>query len=255
MPDAAIDLTPVMEVAADGKSWEEDLAKFIELREAEQDTIWTQADMALAMTAKYGRKTAKMLANEVGLSTTYVRQLVATSKAFPTEKRAQDMSFSIHRTAAMTEDPDKWLVTAIDKGWSQRDLAQAIKDTKDKMSESEQATAAAERLEQAVRKYNEHFQPISGRKAVLSWVVEKRARPASTLPTAEGVPTAVSSSVSEELLQQAADGPQETSDQRPVLVGEMGRGKVRNMMKPLVLVDAEEDTPSTEDDEPAEDDE
>lgn len=249
MPDAAIDLTPVMEVAADGRSWEEDLAKFIELREAEQDTIWTQADMALAMTAKYGRKTAKMLANEVGLSTTYVRQLVATSKAFPTDKRAQDMSFSIHRTAAMTEDPDRWLVTAIDKGWSQRDLAQAIKDTKDQMSESEQATAAAERLEQAVRKYNEHFQPISGRKAVLSWVVEKRAR----LP--ESAAEGPAEAIGELLPESSSEALPEAPSEPVVFAGTVGKGKVRQMVQPLVLVDAEEDTPSTEDDEQAEEDE
>ncbi|MHB1926523.1 MAG: hypothetical protein ACYCRD_04560 [Leptospirillum sp.] len=249
MPDAAIDLTPVMEVAADGRSWEEDLAKFIELREAEQDTIWTQADMALAMTAKYGRKTAKMLANEVGLSTTYVRQLVATSKAFPADKRAQDMSFSIHRTAAMTEDPDRWLVTAIDKGWSQRDLAQAIKDTKDKMSESEQATAAAERLEQAIRTYNEHFQPISGRKAVLSWVVEKRVR----LP--ESAVEGPAEEIGELLPESPSETSPEASEEHALVLGTLGRGKVTRMVQPLVLVDAEEGTPSTEDDEPAEEDE
>ncbi len=156
-----------------GVSYEHDLSVFIHLRETEQDTIWLQADLAVEMTAKWGRKTASMLAHDVGLSAAYVRQMIAASKAFPAEKRAPDISFSIHRVAAMTEDPDKWLVAAIEHSYSDRELRRAVKDAKDGVTANEEARSAEERLERAVLKYNENYSASTGKTVSLVWTQVK----------------------------------------------------------------------------------
>lgn len=143
---------------------------FISLRQVETETLWQQAELARDMTAKFGRKTARMIAGEVGVSAGYVRQLIATAQAFANPaSRAQDLSFSHHRLAAMTENPEGWIEETLDHDWSVKELRQEIKDKKDRIDEAEQARRAGERLEQAVNKFNEHFSVTAGRKAVLSW--------------------------------------------------------------------------------------
>lgn len=157
-------------LTGDNWSYEDALSVFIQLREQEQGSLWAQADLARALTAKYGRKTATMLAKDVGLSAAYVRQLIAAANAFPDPSlRAQDLSFSHHRAAAMTENPEGWLERATENAWSHSEMLRAIRDSKDKIDEAEQARRAGERLEQAVRKFNEHWAEKAGRKAVLSW--------------------------------------------------------------------------------------
>jgi|GEM_PF-4426771 len=111
-----------------------------------------------------------MLASEVGLSAAYVRQLIAVAVAFEDESsRAADLSFSHHVVAAMTEAPQGWIERAVEQAWSVKEMRQAIRDAKDRIDEAEQARRAGERLEQAVRKFNEHFAGLAGRRAVLSW--------------------------------------------------------------------------------------
>lgn len=150
--------------------YEADLARFIDLMEREQETLWDQAETAMAMTAAYGRKTATMLASDVGVSASYVRQLVATAKAFPDPaSRAQDLSFSHHRICAMTDDPAGWLERAVENGWSHRELRLAIRDARDRIAEAEEARRARERIVQAVRKYNERWRDVTGDRAVLTF--------------------------------------------------------------------------------------
>lgn len=54
-------------------TYEADLAVFLQFIKNERDNLWAQAYWALHMTATYGRKTAKMLATDAGLSAAYVR--------------------------------------------------------------------------------------------------------------------------------------------------------------------------------------
>ena len=151
------------------RSYEADLAVFLQLLEGERDSLWAQADWAIHMTAAYGRKTAKMLATDSGLSAAYVRQLVATAKAFPEGSRAADLSFSHHKVAAMTDDPDAWLQMAIREELSVKELGQAISDSRDRISEAEEARCAAERLIQTARKFNARYAQIAGQQVVVTW--------------------------------------------------------------------------------------
>jgi hypothetical protein len=149
-------------------TYEQDLAVFVQLLEEEQDNLWAQAAWAMAMTERYGRGTPRMLAADTGLSASYVRQLVATAKAFPTEEsRARDLSFSHHRVAAMTEEPERWIALAVEKGLSVAELRQAIGAARERLSEAEEARRAEERIVQAVRRYNELYSGVTGRKAVV----------------------------------------------------------------------------------------
>lgn len=152
------------------RSYESDLAVFVSLVEQEQDNLWAQADLAAAMVGKYGRKTTQMIATDVGFSASYVRQLVATSVAFPEpEKRAKDLSFSHHRIAAMTENPEQWIDLASQNALSVAELKEAIKATKDKISEAEQARRAAERIVQSAKKFNDRWASIAGQRVVVTF--------------------------------------------------------------------------------------
>jgi hypothetical protein len=94
---------------------------------------------------------------------------VATAKAFPEEKRAADLSFSVHKIAAMTDDPEVWLQRAVADQLSVKELSQAISDSRDRISEAEEARRAAERLIQAAKKFNERFAQIAGQQVVVTW--------------------------------------------------------------------------------------
>ncbi len=151
-------------------SFEADLAIFVQLREQEESALWAQADWAMNMAGRYGRHTARMIAAGVGLSEGYIRQLIATAKAFPEpENRAEDLSFSHHRIAGMTEDPAKWLDTAVDHQLSVDELREAIRDAADPIAEADETERAEKRVANAVERYNERWSLITGRRAVLSF--------------------------------------------------------------------------------------
>lgn len=73
----------------------------------------------------------------------------------------------------MTHDPVSWIDQAAAHQWSVDELRQAIRDAKDPVAEAERARRAHDRVEQAVRKYNEHWAPVTGQRAVLVWAAAK----------------------------------------------------------------------------------
>lgn len=151
-------------------SWEEYLARFIELSQAEEATVWAQAEVAYEMTKVFGRKAATKLAADIGRTATHIRSLVSTYKAFPTpESRAQDLSFTHHKTAAVTEDPQEWLNQAVANQWSVKDMKETIKDAKDKLAEADQYRRAQERMEREIERFNKRW-GHKGLEASLEWV-------------------------------------------------------------------------------------
>lgn len=152
------------------RSYEQDLALFQGLLERQEETLWEQSQAAALMEAKYGRETARMIASDTGLSASYVRMLTATYKAFPTpEIRAADLSFSHHRIAARTEDPQKWIELAVSGDMSCEDLRREINQAKDKMNEFAKAEKAEERIMRLVRQYNAQFAELTGKVAAVLW--------------------------------------------------------------------------------------
>lgn len=152
------------------EAFQADIAVLVSLMEQEHGAQWAQAEWAAAMALKYGRQTAKLVASEVGVSAGYVRHLIATAKAFPTpESRAQDLSFSHHRIAAMTEDPQEWVERATVAGWSVEQLREATRSANDRVERADRARRAEERLVRLTREYNEAFTKVTCMRVELVW--------------------------------------------------------------------------------------
>ena len=106
--------------------WADDVQRFIALMDHESASLWAQAEHAREMKVRYGRETARNLSTEVGCSQGYIRELIGTANVFPDPaERAQDLSFSHHRIAAFTDEPDRWLGMAVAQQWSVQDLREA----------------------------------------------------------------------------------------------------------------------------------
>lgn len=150
--------------------YEQDLAVFIAFDEAEEAALWDKAAWVRAMTARYGRETARLLARDTGHSAYYVRCLIATAEAFPDPAdRAADLSFSHHRIAAFTDDPAAWIDRAAAEQWNVADLREAIRAARDPVAADAAAEQAQARLERAVERFNRLYAATAGVRAVLQW--------------------------------------------------------------------------------------
>lgn len=95
--------------------------------EMESEGKWTQAAAVVVM-LEVLRMKPKDVSSRTGLTPAMVREMARTFLAFPNpETRAADLSFSHHRYAARTSDPEGWLEKALKNGWSSRQLCEAIK--------------------------------------------------------------------------------------------------------------------------------
>ena len=91
------------------------------------DELWAQADAALALRSTAGRAAASTLAKANRLSPAYVRQMINAAAAFPAARRDPRLTFTHHRFAAMTDQPDHWLKEAAEHDWSCRAMELAIR--------------------------------------------------------------------------------------------------------------------------------
>lgn len=122
---------------------------YCEGREQEDSGKWLQASAMVI--CKYGYNWSnRKVASELGLSSSAVRDMVRTFLAFPDESmRAKDLSFTHHRYAAMTDDPEGWLEQAIIYGWSSRQLWEEIR--RSKMSREAERDYLLGKAEKALR--------------------------------------------------------------------------------------------------------
>lgn len=110
-------------------SFEELVARLIELLQAQEDAKWEMGDLLLLGRAKFGgRGYARAVATELGCSARHVERLMRTAHVFPPEARVPDLSWSHHEIAARTQDAERWLNAAVENGWSVRQLQQAIRE-------------------------------------------------------------------------------------------------------------------------------
>ncbi len=103
------------------------------------------------------------IANQIGRSVAYIKTLHKTYKAFPTEEsRVPTLSWTHHRIAAFTDDPEKWIARAagIDENgnetgeeMSTRELRAAIK----KELNEEEVEEEKERAYKKARKVFDDF--------------------------------------------------------------------------------------------------
>lgn len=119
--------------------------------ESVEDGRWAQAAVVTVMVEGMGMKPREVSA-QLGCSPAQVRELHRTFCAFPDPaSRAKDVSFRHHRIAAHTEDPERWLLTAIAEGWSTRQFEEAVKGRNDPVDAETRRMERAERLLRAVR--------------------------------------------------------------------------------------------------------
>lgn len=99
------------------------------------------------------------------MSPRYIRGVAAAARAFPEDLRNPALSLTHHRVAAQTANPKIWLKRAAEKKWSVQELQEAIKGR----HVDDEYQYQVERLENAVRKFNEAWGARRNIKAVLVW--------------------------------------------------------------------------------------
>lgn len=109
-----------------GKSLEEVLQAMINCEEIGEEALWLHAEQLSALVD--AGLSIKQVSSLSGKSPATIRERVRTYKAFPNkEKRAIDKTFTHHRYASKTDDPEKWMQLVCEKSLSTRQLEEAIK--------------------------------------------------------------------------------------------------------------------------------
>ncbi|KUG05271.1 hypothetical protein ASZ90_017344 [hydrocarbon metagenome] len=135
-----------------GHSLDEVLQAYFSYVEITETTLWERAAILSGM-LESGIK-QKTLSSLVGCSPATIREQVRTYRAFPEETvRAQDMSFTVHRIASKTQEPQKWIDKACINGYSTRQLEEAIKF--ETGSEEMRKSAQLEKAERVIRMIKE----------------------------------------------------------------------------------------------------
>lgn len=95
-------------------------------------------------------ETVGQLASDNNCTKSYIRQLMKTWKAFPTEESRlpfSDLSYVHFKLAAYAGEPVYWLEQAVDHAWSTKELRQAIKGivVVDELREADRIVGKVER--------------------------------------------------------------------------------------------------------------
>ncbi len=111
----------------DDLQYDQLIDQLIELRKEEVDKIWGQG-AAIYVLRERMRAKAGDIASQIGVSSVYVNDLARTFAAFPDPSyRSLELSFSHHKIAAKTDNPQYWLEQCEANQWSTRQLTDAIK--------------------------------------------------------------------------------------------------------------------------------
>lgn len=159
---------------------------YCEGQEQEESGKWLQASVMVICKHGYGWSNRK-IASELGVSASAVRDMVRTFLAFPDEStRAKDLSFTHHRYAAMTDNPEGWLEQAILGGWSSRQMWEEIRRSKmTREAERDYLLAKAEKALRLAREVLcEGGEPADWLRGELERLLLQRARPAAVPATA-----------------------------------------------------------------------
>ncbi len=106
---------------------EELIQACISLKEEAEEIKWVKAQLLYAILTT--GVTASWVASQINASASWVRKLVKTYRAFPSEDmRVPEVGFEMHYIAAMSPDPAGYLARAADEGLSTRQLRKLIKE-------------------------------------------------------------------------------------------------------------------------------
>ena len=111
-------------------TWEELLSTAIVIREKKDNTQWKLGDLALLVTAAYGKDCLGKFSIEVGLARSTMYQYRRVAETFGMDNRIPRLSHRHHAKAAYTERPVEWLEMADANNWSSEKLAVEISKEK-----------------------------------------------------------------------------------------------------------------------------
>lgn len=124
-------------MADDGMSWEAYVSEFLNADEVQQEGLWAQAEIALAVMDQFGRSNRRAraealskFASEVMRSASTLRKYARTAAFFPDGTRVPHLAFTHHRIAANHCPNPESAQTAIGKAaeelWSTRQLQEFL---------------------------------------------------------------------------------------------------------------------------------
>lgn len=146
------------------------IQSWVNSKEQEAEAKWTQGSIVVIM-LDLMRMSVNEVASTLGCSSSQVRELAKTFKAFPTpESRAKDLSWYHHRVAAQSKhDAQMWIDLAAQNGWSYRQLEEAMREARAE-SEDSRKEKALRRAERAFRLVKEVLDAGGG---VAEWLAAK----------------------------------------------------------------------------------
>lgn len=135
-------LTPVDQLLQNIQTYEEFLSAYIQLDQSQSGLLWVKADVIAEMQQRLGFSSMKALAYDVKQPPSTVVNYARTAKAFPSESRDENVSFTLHYQASLADSYDsktgkfdgnkrfEMLNRAISENMSTRQLAETIQAEK-----------------------------------------------------------------------------------------------------------------------------
>ena len=120
-------------------SYDEVIGRIIDLRQQQDDKSWEVGALIYYALERMQVK-AGQLASETNCSTQHIRDLSKTFGAFPEEsERVAELTWTHHKLAARTEEPQKWIQLAAERNLSTREFQKILKGeaVKDELREAE----------------------------------------------------------------------------------------------------------------------
>ncbi len=125
-----------------------------------EEIRWLMGELLLVYAeGRAKRGFARAMAGELGCSTRWVSLLMKVARAFPSHERDAALTWEHHRVAASTSDPGAWLDRAVAKGWSTRQLAEAIREARAGNPGRDEMLAQGDVLVRRVEEYLERWGP------------------------------------------------------------------------------------------------
>lgn len=110
-----------------GESFEEHVEAFEGVDKSIDARLWALAAIAASVKTKYNEQTVINFAHRVRHSAVYIYELALTYRKFENSTRGEILSFTHHRIAAHSKDPQKAIKAAEDKEMSTRELEKWVK--------------------------------------------------------------------------------------------------------------------------------
>jgi hypothetical protein len=107
--------------------WESLISSGMEARSRKDESQWELGEIASRVTSKYGKEGLDKFANEVGLTRNSLYRYRDVWRGWQGKKIISAMSFSHHKIALGSEDPEKLIEMAYENNWSCERLGAEIK--------------------------------------------------------------------------------------------------------------------------------